>query len=106
MTSREQREGGQSPPQRPAEGAPSSYPGSDYSFTLQAVFEMKGTLGELTQAIRSLTEQVKDNDTKLDKISHRVYAAAAVVTVLTAISAFVLSRIWEFVVAGGKLPAH
>ena len=66
------------------------------------MFEMQGKLGELTQAIQGLTDQVKKNDVKLDKISHRVYAAAAVVTVFSAVAAFIVSRIWEFIVANAK----
>jgi hypothetical protein len=54
-------------------------------------------VGELTQAIKSLTEQVKDNDKKLDHISHVVYAVGAVVTVLGTIAGVILREAWTLI---------
>ncbi len=64
---------------------PQNYPGPDYSFTLQAIMEMQKTLGQLTQAVTTLTEETKDNSTKIETISHQVYAAKVVVIVVGAI---------------------
>jgi hypothetical protein len=58
---------------------------------------MRGTLGELTQAIKTLTEQVKENDKKLDRISHVVYAVGAVVTVLGTIAGVILREAWVLI---------
>ena len=58
---------------------------------------MQGTLGKLEQAIHGLSEQVKDNDKKLDHISHVVYAVGAVVTVLGTIAGFILKAVWDVV---------
>lgn len=65
---------------------PSTTPMLDYSFTLQAIMEMQKTLGGLSSDIRHLTDTVKEHDGKIDKLSHKVYAATAIVTVLWAIA--------------------
>ena len=79
------------------ETTPSAYPGSDYSFTLQAVFEMKGTLGELKKAIETLTEQSRSNHDKLNKMSHVIYAVSAVVTVLGVLAGYVIKGLWDLI---------
>jgi len=90
MTPREDRERGgreTAPPKLP-ETNPPSYAGSDYSFTLQAVMEMQKTIGQLTQAVTTLTDQQKSQATKLDKISHQVYAALVVILLIGALLTF------------------
>ena len=86
----------------PQEGA-GTWASSDYSFTLQAVMEMKQSIGELTQAVRTLNDTTKAHGDKLDKISHRLYAASAVIVVLTGIAVFVLDKIWDTLVAALKM---
>jgi hypothetical protein len=76
---------------------PQNYPGSDFSFTLQAVFEMKGTLHELKKSIETLTEQSKESRDKLSKLSHTIYAVSAVVTVLGIIGGFVIKALWDLI---------
>jgi hypothetical protein len=97
MTAREDKERRDTSPGRLPDTTPDAFPGKSYDFTLQAVFEMKGTLGELTQAIKGLTEQARDNDKKLDHISHVVYAVGAVVTVLGAIAGVILREAWVLI---------
>lgn len=97
VTPREEKERGRAgPPQKFGETNP-QFPGQNYDFTLQAVYEMKGTLGELKNAIASLTEQVKDNDKKLDRVALVIYAAGAVLAVFGAIGGFVLRGAWEII---------
>lgn len=71
----------------------------DHSFLLQMIFELQKSSGQLTQAVTTLTEQVRDQGKKLDSISHRVYGAAAVLGVIGAILYFFLDRMWTKVLA-------
>jgi hypothetical protein len=71
------------PPKMPSTNPP--YPSSDYSFTLQAVMEMQRALGQLTEAVSTLKVESKDNREKLNTISHKIYAATAILAIVTAI---------------------
>lgn len=98
MTPREERERSrEGTPSRLPDTTPPVFPGSQYDFILQAVFDMRGAVGELTQSIRTLTDQVKENDKKLDHISHVVYAVGTVVTVLGAIGGVILREVWVLI---------
>jgi hypothetical protein len=99
MTAREDRERGKetTTPGRLPDTTPEVYPGKIYDFTLQAVYDMKGTLGELKKGIETLTEQVKDNDKKLDRIALVVYAASAVAAILCTIGGVILKAAWEII---------
>jgi hypothetical protein len=57
----------------------------DYSYTLEVVMGMQKTLGELSQAVRSLTEEVKGHGAKIDASCADIHAAKVVVRVLLAI---------------------
>lgn len=83
--------GGEQPP-RFAETTPPRYPGSDYSFTLQAVLELQKAVGQLQEAVGTLKEQGKQHSEKLEKISLRIYAASAVLIVLGGIISFLLNK--------------
>lgn len=89
-------------PPRLAETTPPSYYTNDHSFTLQAIMEMQKTLGGLTQAVNTLTEESKKSRDKLDEISHNVFAAKKVMWVVGTIlsflagsAIFILNKIWD-----------
>lgn len=110
MTPRDERERSResTTPRFPDTNPPES-PSKDYALpTLQAVIEMQRTLGELNQAVKTLTVQSNNQGEKIDKISHRVYAATAVVTVLTGIAYFFLNKIFDVVVniLNRPIPPH
>ena len=75
-------------PQRFPETTPISYPGSEYSFMLQGVFDIQKSIGKLEQAVQTLTEQQKGYGEKLDKLSHRFTAAVAVIAFLGVLLTF------------------
>jgi len=64
------------------------YPGPNYDFILQCVFDMQKTVGQLTQAVNTLTDQQKTLSEKIDKISHKIYAAIAVLVLIGAIFSY------------------
>lgn len=82
---------GEQPPRFP-ETTPPHYPGSDYSFTLQAVLELQKSVGQLQEAVGTLKEQGKQHAEKLDKLNLRIYAATAVLVVLGTILGFLLNK--------------
>jgi hypothetical protein len=69
-------------PDKLAQMTPQDYISPEHSFTLQAIMEMKGTLGELTQAIKTLTEESRNNRTLLSEISHKIYAAEWIIRIV------------------------
>src|SRR5208337_3236290 len=89
-----ERPEGSTPPDF-AETTPSRYPMPDYSFTLQAVIELKGSVGELKEAVRRLQGDSQSQGTKLDSISHRIYAASAIILLLLGAIGWVLDKIWD-----------
>jgi hypothetical protein len=68
----------------------------DQGWLLPTLMDMQRSLGELTQAMRTLTEQSQDDRKKLDKISHQVYAAVVIVTIIVSlvigVASFVAAR--------------
>ena len=64
---------------------PPQQPSGDYSYTLEVVMGMQKTLGELTQAVRTLTDQVSAQGNKIDASCKDIHAAKVVLGVLGAI---------------------
>jgi len=108
MNPREDRERGREvPPQRMAETNPPTYPGTSYDFVLQMVFEMQGKLGELTQAIKTLTEDSKEHSKELKHIGKVMYAAGLLIPVISVVGMWVLGKVWYyFIVPNFKTPGH
>ncbi|MGA2687836.1 MAG: hypothetical protein ABSE85_07175 [Candidatus Korobacteraceae bacterium] len=75
-------------PKRFAETTPPQYPGSDYNFILQGVFDIQKSMGRLEQAVETLKDQQKEQGRKLDGISHKIYAAIVVLLLLGAVIGF------------------
>jgi hypothetical protein len=60
---------------------------------------MQGKLGELTQAIKTLTEDSKEHDRELRHIGKVIYAAGVLIPVISVVGMWVLGKLWEFVIA-------
>jgi hypothetical protein len=86
-------------PARYPEVQPPAYPGSEYNFTVQIVFEMQGKLGELSQAIKNLTEVSKEHDKKLDRATNVIYAAGLIIPVLGVLAMWGFNKLVDFLVA-------
>jgi hypothetical protein len=100
MSAREDRERGgrETKPGPLPETTPPVYPGPNYDFILQCVFEIQKTVGQLTQAVNTLTDQQKSVSEKLDKISHKIYAAIVVILLAGAILGFFAKGINDLIV--------
>ena len=75
-------------PKRFAETTPPQYPGSDYNFILQGVFDIQKSMGRLEQGVETIREEQKDQRKKLDSLSHKVTAAIAVIVFIGAVLTF------------------
>jgi hypothetical protein len=108
MNPREDRERGrEGPPQRLAETNPPAYPGTSYDFILQMVFEMQGKLGELTQGIKTLTDDSREHGKELKHIGKVMYAAGVLIPIISVLGMWILGRLWEYVIAPAlKLQGH
>jgi hypothetical protein len=80
--------GRETTPKRFAETTPPVYPSLDYSFVLQGVFDIQKNIGKLEQAVQNLTDQQKEHSKKLDALSHKIYAAIAVILFVGAVLTF------------------
>ena len=74
---------GGSIPREPAKSTPDQFPvatppglqAADHSWVLQTVLELQKSVGGLTQAVATLTEQVRDQGAKLDAVRQEVTTA-------------------------------
>jgi hypothetical protein len=101
MVEREKRGGGsqrQSTPGALPSTNPISYPSTEHNWTLQTVFELQKTVGQLTQAVSTLTGQQGEFSKKLDRISHQIYAAIAIIVLIGAVLTFFSKGINDIIV--------
>lgn len=93
----ETRTGSGTPPDFPAT-TPTEI-GREYSFSLQAVMELQKAVGQLSERMDSVRNQIEKQGEKLDRISHQIYAAWAVLVVLLTVGGFVIDKSWNLIVA-------
>ena len=99
MSAREDKERGrETSPGKLPDTTPQVFPGPNYDFILQIVFEMQKTVGQLTQAVNTLTDQQKSLSEKLDKISHKIYPAIVVLLLVGTILGFFAKGINDLIV--------
>ncbi len=73
------------PEDYPVSSSGSALPSGDYSYVLEIVMNMQGTMGKLTEAVESLKGESKHHGEKLDQIGKDVYAAKVVIGVVGAL---------------------
>lgn len=83
-------------PTRFAETPP--MPSGDYSYTVEIVMKMQHSLGMLTEAVDTLKEKQKEQGAKLDRISHQIYAAIAILVIVGGILTFFAKSINDLIV--------
>ena len=71
----------------------------DWSWSLQSIMELQKTVGALSKSVETLAAQAEKHDRKLDQISHRIYAAVAVLAVVGGVLAWILNAASDEVVA-------
>lgn len=70
----------------------------DWSWSLQMIMELQKTVGALSKSVETLAAQAEKHDRKLDQISHRIYAAAALLVVIGAVLAWIFNAASDEVV--------
>jgi hypothetical protein len=97
----------ESTPKRYAETTPTaSFSPYDPSFTLQSILEMQKNLGQLTQAVTTLMEESKKNGEKLNKISHKIYAAEAILAIVGGVLIYFIHKALDVIVPLIQLKPH
>lgn len=75
-------------------------------FILPQIIDIQKQLGQLTQAVATLTENSKDHGRKLNRISHVMYTVGVVGTILLAILVFFANKIADAAIALLKAQGH
>jgi hypothetical protein len=73
---------------------------SDHSFTLQAIMELKGSMGELKSSFNSLRDAIEGMKSKVDDLvswKNRILGGAVVVGAVLTVAAFFIGKFFEYV---------
>lgn len=54
------------------------YPGTEYNFMLQAVLDMQKTIGALTNAVDTLTKDVRENAIELRRVCQDIHTTKTI----------------------------
>ena len=65
---------------------------------VEGMMQMQKTLGELTASVNSLKSASDKQGTKLDRISHILFAAGVVLSIVLGIGAFLMNKMWDGIV--------
>ena len=84
---------------------PHTFVSSEHSFTLQAVFELQKSMGQLTEAVNSLkvsidnqSNRIQRLEDKLSGVTHKLYAAGVVLTIILVIGGWMINKAWDFMI--------
>lgn len=74
----------------------------DPAFVWQQLSEIQRVLGTIQEGQKQLANQLEKVESKLDKVedrvsgvTHKLYAAGVVLTILVAVGGFVVSKAWD-----------
>jgi len=93
-------------PRQIAEVTPSYHQAVGVAYITEALMQMQATLGELKSDVKHLTAASEKQGKKTDRISHIIFAAGVVLTLLLAIGGFLLNKIWDGLVLALKAAGH
>ena len=85
---------------------PSYHQAVGVAYITEALMQMQATLGELKSDARHLTVASEKQGGKIDRISHIIFAAGVVLTILLAIGGFLLNKMWDGLVLVLKTAGH
>ena len=96
----DERSGGRDKAERPPDAFPETPPpqfttGVGHS---RCSWSYRVPSAELSRSVETLTEQSKEHDKKLNQISHRIYAAVAVLTIFGAVLLWILNTVSDEIV--------
>jgi hypothetical protein len=62
---------------------------------VESMMQMQHSIGELKATVNHLNTASDKQSTKLDRISHIIFAAGVVLTIILGIGGFFLNKIWD-----------
>ena len=68
------------------------------AWMVEGMMQMQKTLGELTSSVGSLKSASDKQGAKLDRISHILFAAGVVLSIILGIGAFLMNKMWDGIV--------
>ena len=75
-------------------------------YLTESIMQMQATLGELKSDVKHLTAASDKQSGKLDKISHIIFAAGAILALVITVAGFLLNKIWDGLVLVMKAAGH
>lgn len=67
-------------------------------WVVESMMQMQQAVGELKATTHHLTSASDKSSSKLDRISHVIFAAGVVLAIILAIGGFLLDKIWDGIV--------
>jgi hypothetical protein len=87
-------------PKRFPEVTPTAYTEAvGATYLVESMMQMQQSLGELKATVGHLKSASDKQSTKLDRISHIIFAAGVVLAIILGIGGFLLNKIWDGVFA-------
>lgn len=65
------------------------------SWVVESMMQVQQSIGKLEAKVDQLTSASDKQSTKIDKISHIIFAAGAVLAVILTVGGFFLNKIWD-----------
>lgn len=65
----------------------------DNLLRVESLIALHGSVGELKEAVRTLQRSVEKQGDKLDSLSHRMYAASAIIVIVLGFLAWILDKL-------------
>ncbi|MDR6984513.1 hypothetical protein J2X32_003157 [Rheinheimera pacifica] len=88
---------------------PSHMHGGEHSFTIQMIFELQKSMGQLLAKVDALNTNSEKQQDKLDKIeeklstvTHKIYAAGVVLAILVVVGGFFVNKAWDMMMLSIK----
>jgi hypothetical protein len=76
------------------------------TYLVESMMQMQKSLGELTAHVTNLKTASDTHGTKIDRISHIMFAASVVLVIVLSIGGFFMNKIWDGVFALMKAAGH
>lgn len=90
----------ETPPATTPMAGVTAYGGGDHSFTLQAIMDLKGSMGELKAAVDQLKTSIDGTKTKVDDLvswKNKILGGVFVLGVVMSIAAFFIGKFSDYV---------
>ncbi len=86
------------PPTQFAETTPPNYPSVDHSFTVQGIFDLKGSVSKLEQTVVHLQDAVSELKSELKTVQKLVWIATGAFLVVSVLAGTFGVKMWDMMV--------